>query len=121
MGFFHWLWIARLFKVMSIVSFSFVKWILSVVIVLSLAYRLLRVLCLFDLLHLCSCRSGNLSEDGFTRLAVPAIFRQQRAIRDDSCYFGLPFGICEIISPHYHFWTFPGNGACYHDRNEHTA
>ena len=31
MGFFHWLCIARPLKVMSIVSFSLVKWILSVV------------------------------------------------------------------------------------------
>jgi hypothetical protein len=41
---------------MSIVSFSFVNWILSVVIDRSLAYYLLRVLCLLDPLYLCLCR-----------------------------------------------------------------
>src|SRR6266536_2743944 len=56
MGFFHWLCIARPLKVMSIVSFSFVNWILSVVIDRSLAYCLLRVLCLLDPLYLCLCR-----------------------------------------------------------------
>ena len=38
MGFFYWLWIARPLKVMSIVSFSFVNWTLSVVMDRSLAY-----------------------------------------------------------------------------------
>ncbi len=73
---------------MSIVSFSFVKWILSVVIGRSRVYRLLCVLCLFDLLQLRSCRRGNLPYDGFTRLAVAAIVRQQRAIH--ACRQGLP-------------------------------
>src|SRR5215469_11940260 len=42
MGFFHWLWRARPFKVMSIVSFSLVKWIFSGVIGFSLPYHLLQ-------------------------------------------------------------------------------
>jgi hypothetical protein len=41
---------------MSIVSFSFVNWILSVVIDRSLMYCLRRVLCLLDPLYLCLCR-----------------------------------------------------------------
>ena len=45
---------------------------------------LLHVPCLFDLLHLCSCRRGNLPDDGFPRLAVArqfgCILGHQRAI-----------------------------------------
>src|SRR5215469_7375967 len=46
MGFFHWLWSARLLKVMSIVSFSLVKWIFSVVIGCSFYLVSFRILCL---------------------------------------------------------------------------
>src|SRR5271157_4217588 len=80
MGFFHWLWIARPLKVISMVSFSLANWILSVVMGCSVAYFLFHILCLFDLLHLGACRRGNLAEDGFARLAVAAIFRLQGAI-----------------------------------------
>src|SRR5215212_4749825 len=69
---------------MSIVSFSLVNWILSVVMGRSTAYLLLHIFCLFDLLDLCSCRRGNLLDDDFPGLAVVrswrAIFRPQRAV-----------------------------------------
>src|SRR6266487_132479 len=67
---------------MSIVSFSLVNWILSVVMGCSLGTNFP---CLFDLLELCSCRRGNLPDDGFSRLAVSAgfcILGSQRAIHD---------------------------------------
>src|SRR5512146_3309929 len=66
MGFFHWLWIARPLKVMSIVSFSLVNLIFSSVIRRSVVYCLLRVDCLFDLLHLCSRRCAGLSSSTMT-------------------------------------------------------